>query len=105
MIEILESSRACGLSWKFDGNRRKCRVRFKKVTRMVSHTCKSCTTPNKNKKLFTGTPTKTKLHVQLKWKKKRSTIFLIYNPCHRLKVTEGCTKNTTKRTMFQRNRP
>lgn len=65
---------------------------IQKVNRTVSHTCKSCTTPNKNKKLFRGTPTKTKLHMQLKWKQKRSTICLIYNPCHRLKVTEGWTK-------------
>lgn len=29
---------------------------------------------------------------------KRSTICLIYNPCHRLKVAEGCTKKSTSQS-------
>lgn len=43
-----------------------------------------------------GSEQKTKLHVHRKYKQKRSTICLIYNPCHRLKVTEGCYKKSSE---------
>lgn len=53
---------------------------------------KSCTIFDKNKEPFATVPSKKLKPRATEMEAKRSTICLIYNPCHRLKVTEGCTK-------------